>query len=223
MFTLVKDADRRTYCGPSAVGLLTGVPVSHVEAYLRRRRRGGYRDANDRRIPIRGTYRHEVIRALKHFGCKIVDRARQSGMTLREFVHDVEHMGAFLVNVTGHFMTCESGKVYDGGHPDGVPIGDYHKGQRRVVNAWKVIAPIMPKVIAGDPMVTRKPPKAPRDLIGERRSKIEADIKRWTRKEKLAKTKLQGLRKRLRYYERQQRPGDRTSLASALPSREPNL
>ncbi len=56
LFPFIKDIKGQPYCGPTAVALLTGVPYSRVVQMLRRRRRGGYRDVNGKRIPVRSTY-----------------------------------------------------------------------------------------------------------------------------------------------------------------------
>jgi hypothetical protein len=206
IFPLVRDQKRRGahYCGPSAAALLTGVPAERIEQLIRRKR-GGYRDTNGRRIPVRGTYPGEIVRLLKRLGCKVEKRAiTVDTWTLGQFVRDVEHMGTFLVEVTGHFMVCERGRVFDNGHPAGMGIDAYPKARRRMCAAWRVVAPLMPKYTLDTMLAAEaaKPPKPPRDLKVERRGKVEADIKRWQRKEKLAKTKLRKLRARLRYYER---------------------
>ena len=50
------DTGREAYCGPRAIAALTGLPVSAIEARIRRGRGGGYRDRMGRKIPIKGTY-----------------------------------------------------------------------------------------------------------------------------------------------------------------------
>jgi len=202
LFKPIIDVPRTAYCGPSAVAILTGVPVSRIEKMIRRIR-GGYKSYDGRKIPIKGTYAGECIKVLKRLGCKVkpFEFTFAKG-TFAKFVEDTRYAGTFLVEVTDHFMTCSGGMIADSGYHDPMPIEDYKKGQRRVQRAWKVIAPVMPKYTIEDRIAAVREPKPKRDIKAIRAEKLQADIKRWERKEKLAKTKLKKLRAKQKRYEK---------------------
>lgn len=189
-------AGRTAWCGPAAIAILTGVPHSRIIDMVRRGRGKGWRAK-----PIKGMYAHEVIRVLRRLGCKI-EQSEVYESTVTKFADDVRHAGAYLVNVTGHFMVACAGILADNSNPAGVPAEQYGKGARRVLRAWKVIAPVLPKFTIDDALTTSKPAKPKMPIQLRRVNKIVAGVKRWERKEKLAKTKLKKLRAQLRYYQR---------------------
>lgn len=193
LHTPVMDCRPTAYCGPSAIAILTGVPLSRIESMLKRGRKGW----GDK--PIKGTYMHEVKRVLKRLGCK-VQEVKNPVSPVGKFADDVRHAGTFLVRVTGHLMVARGGVLADSSNLTGVPVEAYHRGTRRVRNAWKVIAPALPVVTVDDALVTSKPAKPKQDIKLLRVNKVMSGIKRWERKEKLAKTKLKKLRRQLAYY-----------------------
>lgn len=200
LFKPVMDIRPSAYCGPSAIAILTGVPLSRIEKMIRRCRQGGYKSYDGRKIAIKGTYTWECLKVLKRLGCKVIKMKYTEGF-LSKFVDDVRHAGTFLIEVTGHFMVCENGMVGDSSFHDPMPIENYHRGSRRVKQAWKVIAPTLPKYTAEDRICASRPVKPKRDIKEVRAEKVQKDIKRWERKEKLAKTKLKTLRTKLKRYE----------------------
>ncbi len=134
------ERGRGPYCGPTAVMLLTGEPLSRIEKMIRRRRRGGYRDINGKRIPIRGTYTWEITRVLKTLGCKVEKLKRVEGETINSLVTEcLPSTGAFLIVVTGHFMVASGGMIADTTHQTPIPIKDYGRKTRRVEQVWKVV------------------------------------------------------------------------------------
>lgn len=187
-------AGRAPWCGPAAIAILTGVPHSRIIKMLRRCRGPGWRAK-----PIKGTYAHEVIKVLRRLGCKVEQSEVYEG-TLSKFAEDVRHAGAYLVNVTGHFMVTCAGAIADNSNPAGVPLEEYGRGSRRVLRAWKVTAPALPKYTIDDALVTSKPAKPKIPIQLRRVNKLLGAVKRWERKEKLAKTKLKKLRRQLAYY-----------------------
>lgn len=192
-FKPVMDSRPTAYCGPSAIAILTGVPLSRIEKMLKRCRKGwGGR-------PVKSTYRWEVVKVLKRLGCK-VEELKNPESTICKFADDVRHAGAYLVNVTGHFMVSCGGIIADNSNPEGVPAEEYGRGSRRVQMAWKVIAPALPKFTIDDVLVVSRPSKPKMDIKLRRVNKVIAGVKRWERKEKLAKTKLKKLRRQLAYY-----------------------
>lgn len=189
---VIDNKTGRAWCGPAAIAILTGVPNSRIEKMLKRGRKGwGNR-------PIKGTYNHEVIRVLKRLGCK-VQELKNLESTICKFADDVRHAGAYLVNVTNHYMVTCAGVLADNSHPTGVPAEQYGR-TRHVQRAWKVVAPALPRFTIDDALVASRPAKPKMDIKLRRVNKVTASIKRWERKEKLAKTKLKKLRRQLAYY-----------------------
>lgn len=192
---------KRPYCGPVAIAALTGVPLSRIEKMIRRGRRGGYRASNGRRMPIKGTYHHEVHKVLKNLGCKVT-AVKTYASTFGAFCEDTRHINAaFLVNVTGHYMVTAQGTYCDTSSLDGPrPIEGYHQTQRQVLRAWRVEAPTTPKYTLADEVEKLRPPKAPRNLKAERAKKLAQQIKVWESKERRAKNALKRLRPKLARY-----------------------
>lgn len=186
---------RTPWCGPAAVAILTGVPHSRIVKMLKRGRKGWGNK------PIKGAYRWEVVRVLKRLGCK-VEELKNPESTLAKFADDVRHAGAYLVNVTGHYMVSHAGTIADNASPEGMPAEAYSRGARRVVHAWRVIAPALPKFTLDDALAASQPAKPKQPVQLKRVNKVVAGIARWERKEKLAKTKLKKLRRQLAYYKR---------------------
>lgn len=199
----VIDTKTRPYCGATAIAILTGVPLSRVEKMIRRCRKGGYRDQNGRKIPIKGTYTWEVVKVLKRLGCKVTE-LKTPESTFARFVHDTAHISkAFLVNVTGHFMTSFQGTFCDNSNLDGPrPIEGYHKGQRRVQKAWYVEAPALSLYTIDDAIKATPAPKPKPDVKVVRAQNIAKQIAQWESKERRAKNALKKLRPKLAYYEK---------------------
>ena len=134
--------DRGPYCGPTAIALLTGEPISRIEQMIRRKRRGGYRDSSGRKMPIKGTYPWEVIYVLARLGCRVeLPKKGVRGETLNNVVN--EHLpstGVYLIEVTGHFMVASGGMIADTTHKTPIPISTYRRKSRRVQQVWKVTA-----------------------------------------------------------------------------------
>lgn len=195
-FKPVLDLKHTPYCGPAAVAILTGVPLSRIEKMLKRGRKGWGNK------PVKGTYNWEVRRVLERLGCK-VEELKKPESTIAKFADDVRHAGAYLVNVTNHYMVAYAGTIADNANPEGGPAETYHRGARRVQRAWRVTAPALPRFTIDDALVASRPAKPKMPIQLQRVNKVIAGIKRWERKEKLAKTKLKKLRRQLAYYRKQ--------------------
>lgn len=203
LFTPIIDVKHKAYCGPTAIAALTGVPVSRIEKMLRRCRSNGYRNVDGRKLPIRGTYRGEMIKVLKRLGCK-VSEYKHVESTFGRFVEDTRFVDAmFLVNVTGHWMTSCKGTICDTSVITPKPADDYHRKQRRVKAVWKVEAPEKPKYTIDDPITPpKREPKPKPDIKIVRAQRLVEQIKWWEAKEKRAKTALAKLRPKLRRYQK---------------------
>ena len=183
------DTGREAYCGPRAIAALTGLPVSTIEAKIRRGRGGGYRDRKGRKIPIKGTYPWEVRKVLEHFGCK-VGKLSTVEPTLGRFIEDTRHIpDPILVEVTGHFCVTHDGSCSD----RNVRL------KRQVVQAWRVTLPATIKYTP--PKVRETKPKLVIDVKAVRYARVLTAIKVWGTKAKRAKTALRKLAARRKYYE----------------------
>jgi len=202
LFTPIIDVKHRHYCGPGAIALLTGVPVSRIEHMLRRHR-GGNRDRNGRRLPIRGTGNGQVTNVLAALDCKVEKITVDGRPTLAAFVDDVRHAGTMLVEVTGHYMVCEGGMIADNSHPEPFPVEQYPKSLRRVKRAWKVTAPETPRYTVEDRIgrVPREPKPKP-DIKLVRYERTVAKLKWWEARAKRAETAIRKLARQKRYYEK---------------------
>jgi hypothetical protein len=130
---------RGPYCGPTAIALLTGEPISRIEAMIRRRRKAGYRDRDGNRKPIKGTYPWEITRVLKALDCNVYPVKKVRGLCLREVVEEcLPATGVFLVEVTGHMMVASGGMIADNSYPKPIPVKDYKKKMRRVCAVWRI-------------------------------------------------------------------------------------
>lgn len=202
LFVPQVDVSHRPYCGPVAISALTGVPISRIEKMLRRCRSDRGRDARGHKIAVRGTWTAQVLTVLRRLDC-FVERRAVTGSTFAAFVRDTEFVkGAFLVHVSGHWMTCAGGMYCDTSSLDGPkPIADYHKPARRVRNVFFVDAPVDPKFLKGAPAPTKRE-KAPADLKAVRAKALADKIAAWERKERRAKNALKKLRPKLARYVR---------------------
>lgn len=133
---------RGPYCGPTAIALLTGEPISRIEKMIRRKRGGGYRDSTGRKMPIKVTYSWEVIKVLAQLGCRVdLPKKGVKGETLNAVVNEcLPATGAYLIEVTGHFMVASGGMIADTTHKTPIPISEYRRKSRRVQRVWKVMA-----------------------------------------------------------------------------------
>lgn len=190
VFEAIIDVDHRAYCGPRAISILTGVPISQIERMLRRKRRDGYRDVNGRRLLIKGTYPWEVTKVLERLGCK-VEESDIRVRTIGQFCEDTKHLDTtFLVEVTGHFLVVHHGVMSD----------KRPRPNRLLQQAWKITAPAEPRL--------HKPP-APRpakpkpDIREVRYGRLLQRRKEWKTRAKRAANTLKKLDRQIRYYERQ--------------------
>ena len=185
------DTGREAYCGPRAIAALTGLPVSAIEARIRRGRGGGYRDRTGRKIPIKGTYPWEVRRVLERFGCK-VEKLSTVEPTLGRFIEDTRHIpDPILVEVTGHFCVTHGGSCSDWNWSV--------RRKRQIMQAWRVT---LPATIKYTPPKVREPkPKLVIDVKAVRYARVLTAVKVWGTKAKRAKNALRKLAAKQKYYE----------------------
>lgn len=195
---MLHATEAKGYCGPTAVAALTGVPVGRIENMIRRKRRGGYRDRNGRRMPVRGTYTWEIVRVLKRLGCK-VEKMADTESTFGRFCDDTAHMStAFLVEVTGHFMAVHRGMFVDTSHREPTTAAGYAKATRRVKLAWRIEAPAVPKYTTAEAPVREPKPKP--DIRTVRAARVAKRLDAWIVRRKRADTAIRKLTRQARYY-----------------------
>jgi hypothetical protein len=142
---------------------------------------------------------------LKRLGCR-VEAYTPPVSTFGKFADDTRHVaGAFLVEVTGHWMTTSGGfygdsnNMYEGPQP----IESYHRAKRRVRRAWRVFAPALPMYTLEDRIAAAPRERKPKeDIRVVRARKLAAQVKAWESKKKRAETALKKLRPKLRRYEK---------------------
>ena len=214
LFTPIIDVPHRAYCGPTAIAALTGVPVSRIEKMIRRGRRNGYRDSRGRKLRIKGTYTWEVVRTLRRLGCKVAE-LNDPESTFASFVQDTIYVDeAFLVEVTGHFMATFRGECSD-------PIGGY-RGKRRVVKAWRVKAPIVPRYTVADAInPPTRPAKQRPSLQAVRALRAAEALRVWEAKLRRAVKAVRKARARVRRYEKIGVPHLNPALSPEPISNEP--
>lgn len=207
LFKVINDTGRRApYCGPCATSALTGAPITRVEKMIRRVRDDAFKEHYGRkrrwkRKPIiRSTGTHEVKTVLERLGCK-VERYNTALTTFGQFVDDTQHMpGAFLVEVTGHWIAVSGGHYADSANFDKTALEGADR--RRLVNVWRVFAPVEPRFPTGIVKQVR-PKKTGGPTPQQKRAQtLLVQMREWEKRKKRAETALKKLRPKLRRYEK---------------------
>lgn len=190
------DVSHRVFCGPRAIAVLTGVPVSRIEKMFRRIRsewaRRTSRDHTIRPLLVRGVYNGEAIKVLARLGCTVTP-LQTLEPTIGRFIEDTRTLGLpCLVNVTHHYAVTFKGECSD---------MTAARPAKRVIKAWTVQAPAVPRYTTGAPITAKVSKPAP-DIRSERAARIQMRIVQWERKAKRAATALRKLRRQAAYYER---------------------
>lgn len=140
MKPLKRDVETRPYCGPTAIGVITGKPLSKVLATIRQVR-GDNADARKR--PVKGMSNWEVIGALKLLGWKVTakivfDQAKTLASFLRTRAKSLMNVH-LLINVTLHYVVVKGRKFADS-YTNGEPvfISKAPHRRKRVKHVWVV-------------------------------------------------------------------------------------
>jgi len=108
--TVTRKANDNSFCGPAAISIITGKPVSEITEQLRRNR--GYRTT------IRGVANWEIISVLQYYG----HFARQIELSIKrptvaQFIKRLQSALSlesginYLVNTTGHYVVIRGRKI----------------------------------------------------------------------------------------------------------------
>lgn len=146
-----KDVHVKAYCGPTAIATVTNTPISKIHKMIRRYRNDRFRKIYGRSKPIPASYEKKRITGMHNFELLEIMRRLGNpfkkayrtktdgipGMSLKTFCEDYGHMGPFIVNVTGHYVSVSKGMICDtqtGYKP--IPWQDYKRLGWRVVAFW---------------------------------------------------------------------------------------
>lgn len=129
------------WCGPSAVAILTGQPLTATTEILTRIHGGTYDE-------LSGVWPEDTILALHELGYRAQEIDIQSrypdlthGPTLERFVGDrtvTETVTPMLIEISGHFLVAHYGYLADNWVQRPTPIGDFPKLRRLVKSAWLI-------------------------------------------------------------------------------------
>ena len=157
IYLLNNDTGRNIFCGPGAISIVTGQPVSKIEKMVRRYRKTNKEYADFMGYPkfkklvnwmlpsnpIKAMWDHEIIKVLQRlkYKVKIVKTSLPSNtfkpryISLRQFVMDTEYEKyPYIISVKHHYMVTYRGTVLDNNEPWPTPFGD-RKPKRRVISA----------------------------------------------------------------------------------------
>lgn len=113
------------YCVPTALSILTGLPVENVEAELKLSYLGD--------VQISGIY---IGLALKFLS----DNGYHWQATFMEGKR-IDHFNwgcTYLVEIKGHALVFKEGSVYDNSNLNGVLIEKYARRAERIVRAYRI-------------------------------------------------------------------------------------
>ena len=161
--TLNNDtAQAKAWCGPAAISMLTGTPISKIEKMVRRiRNENSLSSQKEYKKPVKGMLNQETLKVLKRLGAKVTIRdaliktviqpsviripdqwmlllEARYPQTLATFVEDTKfEKYPYLINVRSHYMVSYKGKVADNNHV--IPVKPSKaRPKRRIYNAWQV-------------------------------------------------------------------------------------
>ncbi len=136
------DRKGRVFCGPWAMAALTGLSITAVEQAIRDQNFIDRVSRDGRRLPVRGTYPIEVLKALNTLGFRTVKVGTEhNGKTLKkayELMKDL-HNRSLLVMVKGHWMAIRRGIVVDTMVKEPISLELMAKGRRRTFESAYIV------------------------------------------------------------------------------------
>lgn len=148
IYALVNDSGRQTWCGPAAVSIIVGEPMSAVVAAIRK-----YKYAVGDRSPLKGTRFAELQAALIHFGHDAyasenehisrvgeIDKHKSLARWARERRNASETNLVMLASHRGaHWLVVEADVFADSATPRPTPLMKCPYRRRRVNMVWRVL------------------------------------------------------------------------------------
>jgi len=154
--------ERSSYCGPTAMSAVTGLPVSLIKQTLRdlrmtdprRRVRLQYDDGSvvERQLATRivGVGNDEMLKAMTLLGWRVIEQQesdnnlfKRNVFRLGDFLEAKGHDGPFIVNVTHHYIAVGAGEACDTYTKIPIDIARWRRGRKRWVQRWWKFAPIV--------------------------------------------------------------------------------
>ena len=132
---VTKQSGDNTYCGPAALSIITGKPVSEVmrilHTYVLERRR------------VRGMWNHEMESCLWKMGyeTRLVQLPLRMPTVAQWLRNERKPDDTFLVQVSHHYIVVRGRKIADNRNPEGVFLRQYQHRRSRVHKVWHVYRP----------------------------------------------------------------------------------
>ena len=135
---LQRNKGDNTYCGPAALALITGQPVSNATSAIR---------FITGQSAVRGVTQRDLLRSISMFGKLPVvvpkNYVRDTNPTLAYVLRsaglrDRRPDTVFLITLTGHFIVLKGRKIYDNHNPEGVFLRKYQHRRKRVKAVFQI-------------------------------------------------------------------------------------
>jgi len=134
---------RSAFCGPTATGAVTGLPISLVHDAVREVS-GRMETAAGAKHPVMGMRNVWLIDAMALLGWRIVEEGRPP----RDRVYRLGHFcaargrdGPFIVQLMGHYVAVGGGEICDTHTNIPLDIASYRGRMSRWVKCWWKFAP----------------------------------------------------------------------------------
>lgn len=138
--TLKKLGKHPTWCGPSALSILTGRSINHCARVIAKQRNDwGWYNGRGSSKQVRGTHTREVRKALDSMGFMMVPVKIPKGVTLRSYMAGrggEQFKNSMLLEVTRHWMSAHMDVVSDNHGTD--HYSKHPKRLKRMVRGWIV-------------------------------------------------------------------------------------
>ena len=131
---------RATYCGPTLLLLLTGLPYEELRGQINRRRNKIKRNKRKISTAVKGLERNTMEYMLKKHGMKPIKRELR-GVTLKTFCDDMVHVKDKLVIISGcHYLLFvpSERKIYDTFQTEGCPFDQHPFAKTRMEAYWTI-------------------------------------------------------------------------------------
>lgn len=208
------EMKRRTYCGPTVLLLLTGLPYERLRGEINRRRNKISRNKSKLWTPVKGLGQNTMHYMLEKHGMK-PKREKLKGITLKTFCDDRAHIKKKFVVISGnHYLILSEGKVHDTFQVEGAPFDSHPFAKTRMSEFWELDhdAPLCIEhtlQVRYTAAPKKEKPKADlKDFVSERHDKAAASLAKWEKKARLAKTKIAKYKRQVKYYEARKNKND---------------
>lgn len=131
----------RTWCGPTALSILTGNRVEYCARKVAKLRNEGRRKAWWSAKRVRGVSNFEMRYVLDHMGYQLIRLHDHDckGKTLQGWINSYSskyHRAICLVNVTDHYVVIHLGQVNDNRSKQQCPVEEHSSRRCKIENVW---------------------------------------------------------------------------------------